>query len=153
MCRELNMTKSTLSKGHFLQVLMTDELYGLALPDIHVPDHLKENFEELPPVFKNTIVNRSDLDGYMIEFNMANGMMSTGWRCLLASYFGERVLPTTDYIKWFPTHGLLVSKCHLFTQKNRDKPFKNFFEFVDFVSYNRRIGDAGFDKTVIAYRN
>ena len=107
MCRELNMTKSTLSKGHFLQVLMTDELYGLALADIHVPDHLKENFEELPPIFKNTIVNRSDLDGYMIEFNVANGMMSTGWRCVLASYFGDEVLLTTDYNKWCPIQRLL----------------------------------------------
>ena len=147
MCRELNMTKSTLSKGHFLQVLMTDELYGLVLADIHVPDHLKDNFEELPPIFKNTIVNRSDLDGDMIEFIVANGMMSTGWRCLLASYFGDEVLLTTDYIKWCPIQRLLVSKCHLFTRYNREKPFR---DFIDFVSYNRRLEDADFDKTVFA---
>ena len=147
MCRELNMTNLTLLKDQFLQLLMTDELYGLALVDIHVPDHLKEYFEELPPIFKNKIVNRSDLDSHMKEFLVANGIMSTGWRCLLASYFGEKVLLTTDHIKWCLIHSLIVRKCHLFKRYNREKPFK---DFLDFVSYNRRLGDADVDKTVIA---
>ena len=46
------MTNLTLSKDQFLQLLSTDELYGLVLVDIHVPDHLKEYFEEFPPIFK-----------------------------------------------------------------------------------------------------
>ena len=91
MCRELDMINSTLSKDQFLQLLTTDELYGLSLVDIHVPDHLKDYFEELPPFFKNTIVNRSDLDGHMKKFVVANGIMSTGWRCPLASFLGKKV--------------------------------------------------------------
>ena len=47
-------------------------------------------------------------------------------------------------------HGLLVSKCHLFIRYNRKIPFT---DFIDFVSYNRRLGDADVDKTVIAQRS
>ena len=85
MCRELNMTNSTLSKDQFLQLLMTGESNGLALVDIHVPDNLNEYFGELPPIFKSKIFNRSDLDGHMKEFAVAHGIMTTVWRCLLAS--------------------------------------------------------------------
>ena len=79
------MTNSTLSKDQFLQLLMTDELYVLALVDINVPDHLKQYFEELPTISKNAIVNRSDLDGHMKKFDVAIRILSIGWRCLLAS--------------------------------------------------------------------
>ena len=98
MCQELDSINSTLSNDQFLQLLTTDELYGLSLVDIHVPDHLKDYFEELPPFFKNTLVNRSDLDGRMKKLVVAYGIMSTGWRCPLASFFGQKGLFTTDYI-------------------------------------------------------
>ena len=87
MYPELNRTNSRLSKDQFPQLLKTDELNGLALVDILAPDHLKEYFEELSPIFKNMIVNRSDLDGHMKETAVANGIMSAGRRSLLASFF------------------------------------------------------------------
>ena len=96
MYRELDMINSTLSKDQFLQLPITDELYGPSLVDVHLPDHLKDYFEELPLFVKNTIVNRSDLNGHLKKF--ANGIMSTGWRCPLASFFGQKGLLTTDYI-------------------------------------------------------
>ena len=57
-CQELNMTNSTLSKDQFIQLVMIDRLYGLALVE-------------------------------------PNGMISTGWRCLVA----KKVLLSTEYIK------------------------------------------------------
>ena len=57
---------------------MSDKIYGLAIVDIHVPDHLKENFEELPPNFKNTIVNRTILDGHMKQLAVTIKMAVKG---------------------------------------------------------------------------
>ena len=101
----------------------------------------------MPPISKNTIVNRSDLDGHLKKFAVAIGILSVGWRCLLASYFVESFQLTADHIKWCLTHGLLVSKCHLLIRYNREIPLT---DFIDFVRYNRRLGDADVDKTVIA---
>ena len=122
------MTNLTLSKDQFLQLLSTDELYGLVLVDIHVPDHLKEYFEEFPPIFKNTIVTCSVLDCHIKEFAVANGIKYSGWRCVLASHFIEKVLLTTDYSNWCLICQLVVSKrttCH-------DEPIK-----VGFVTLNK----------------
>ena len=73
--------------------------------------------------------------------------MSTGWRCHLASYFGENFLLKTDYIKWCLNHGLVVSKRHLFIRYNHEKSFK---DFIYFVSFNCRLGGSDVDKTVVA---
>ena len=54
--------------GEFIQLLPRGELHGLDLVDIHLPDHLKEYFEELPPTFKNTTVKSSELDRNIKQF-------------------------------------------------------------------------------------
>ncbi len=37
--------------------------------DIETPKHLKEYFEEMTPIFKNTTVNYEDMGKYMKEYH------------------------------------------------------------------------------------
>lgn len=119
-----------------------DECYGLAQVDIHVPLELRETFAELPPIFKNEIVRRENLAGHMKRYAEEKGIMNNGWRCLLASYFGKKILMTTDYLRWCLRHGLVVEKCYQFIEFRKSQPFR---EFVDFVSDSRREGDVNSD--------
>ena len=66
------------------------KIYGIAEIDIHFPDHLKECFKELPPIFKNTIVERQHLSAEMQDFAKVFGLMKNGWKCLVASYLEKR---------------------------------------------------------------
>ena len=40
----------------FLNAIVQQKAHGIAKVNIRVPDNLKEFFEELPPIFKNTVV-------------------------------------------------------------------------------------------------
>ena len=131
----------------FLNAVWKEKVYGLAEIDIHVPDHLKEHFKELPPIFKNTTVERQHLSAEMQEYAKEFGLMKNGWKCLVASYFGEKIMLTTDYIKWCLEHGLVVTKCYQFLCYKKAQPFK---DFLDFVTENRRRGDVDKSLSVIA---
>ncbi len=43
------------------QDILNDKLFGFMKVDLETPEHLKEYFEEMTPVFKNTIVNYEDM--------------------------------------------------------------------------------------------
>ena len=131
----------------FLNAVWKEKVYGIAEIDIHVPDHLKEHFKELPPIFKNTTVERQHLSAEMQDYAKEFGLMKNGWKCLVASYFGEKIMLSTDYIKWCLEHGLVVTKCYQFLCYKKAQPFK---DFLDFVTENRRRGDVDKSLSVIA---
>ena len=131
----------------FLNAVWNEKVYGLAEIDSHVPDHLKEHFKELPPIFKNTTVERQHLSAEMQDYAKEFGLMKNGWQCLVASYFGEKKMLATDYIKWCLEHGLVVTKRYQFLCYKKAQPFK---DFLDFVTENRRRGDVDKSLSVIA---
>ena len=73
--------------------------------------------------------------------------MKNGWKCLVTSYFVEKIMLSTDYIKWCLEHGLVVTKCHQFLCYKKAQSFK---DFLDFVTENRRRGDVDKLLSVIA---
>ena len=83
------------------------------------------------------------MQDYAKEF----GLMKNGWKCLVASYFGEKIMLSTDYIKWCLEHGLVATKCYQFLCYKKAQPFK---DFLDFVTENRRRGDVDKSLSVIA---
>ena len=98
----------------FLNADWKEKVYGLAEIDIHVPDHLKEHFKEHTPIFKITTVERPNLSVEMQDYAEKLGLMENGWKCLVASNFGEKIMLSTEYIKWCLDHGLVVTKCYQF---------------------------------------
>ena len=135
------------SLSSFLNAIVQQKVYGIAEVDICVPDNLKDFFKELPPIFKNTVVERQHLSAEMQEYAKEFGLMKNGWKCLVASYFGEKIMLSTDYIKWCLDHGLIVTKCYQFLSYKKAQPFK---DFLDFVTENRRRGDIDKSLSVIA---
>ena len=110
----------------FLKAVWKEKVYGIAEIFIHVPDHLRECFKELPPIFNNTIVERQHLSAEMQDYAKEFGLMKNGWKCLVASYFGEKILLCSDYIKWCLQHGLVVTKCYQFLCYKSCAPSKIF---------------------------
>ena len=123
----------------FLNAVWNEKVYELAEIDIHVPNHLKEHFKELPPIFKNTTVERKHLSAEMQDYAKEFGLIKNGSKCLVASYFGEKIMLSTDYIKWCLEHGLVVTKGYQFLCYKKAQPFK---DFLYFVTENRCQGDV-----------
>ena len=111
----------------FLNAVWKENAYGIAEIDIHVPNHLKEHFKELPPIFKNTTVERQHLSAEMQDYANEFRLMKNGWKCLVASYFGEKIMLSTDYIKWCLEQGLVVTKCYQFLCYKKANPSKIFW--------------------------
>ena len=54
-------TIKIMSLEGILSEVRNECLFGCVEVDIHVPDHLKEKFSEMCPIFKNTEISRADI--------------------------------------------------------------------------------------------
>ena len=97
-----------LSYQKILKGVQNDELFGFVLVDIYTPNHLKQLFNEFPPIFKNVMVGREDVGELMKRFAEENGLLKKPRRMLISSYFGEKILLTTPLAKWYLDHGLVL---------------------------------------------
>ena len=130
-----------------LQSVQNDELFGCIECDIHVPEHLKEYFSEMTPIFKNVDISREDIGPVMRQFAEEHNFMTKPTRSLIGSMFGEKVLLATPLLKWYINHGLEVTRIY---QVIEFTPKACFREFGDAVSDARRKGDADPAKAIIA---
>ena len=80
--------------------------------DIHVPQHLKEKFGEMCPIFKNTNISRDDIGEHMKAYAEQHDIMAQPRHSLIGSMKGEKILLVTPLLKWYLEHGLEVTKGH-----------------------------------------
>ena len=73
---------SPIAEQAVLDAVKNDTLFGLIECDIHVPNHLKNHFSELQPIFKNMSVARQHIGPFMCEYAEKNKFLTTlhcGW--------------------------------------------------------------------------
>lgn len=128
-----------MSEKEILSAIIKDQLFGVAEVDIHVPDNLKAHFQEMTPVFKNTVVKEADIGEFMQQYLKETGQKFNDRRYLIGSMFGLKILLITPLIKWYIAHGLVVTKIH---QVIEFCPKRCFRKFADQVSDDRRGGDT-----------
>jgi len=130
--------------------IQQDKLFGFLECDIETPEHLKDHFSEMCPIFKNIEIDSSQesiIGDHMFNYGMANGRKQTSSRKLIGSYFGEKVLIYAPLLKWYLSHGLVITKSYSFINASSHRPFK---KFMDKVSDARRDGDKDESKAMIA---
>jgi len=81
---------STLTQNQILEAVKTGQLFGVIECDIHVPDHLKQKFSEMCPIFKNTNIAKEDIGLFMQSFAEENNLMNQPRRSLIGSCFGKK---------------------------------------------------------------
>ena len=65
-------TKKTLTQEVIIEGIRSGEIFGLALVNIKTPDHLKEYFGELQPIFKNVEVSINNGGPVRVRQNPGN---------------------------------------------------------------------------------
>ena len=50
-----------------MEVTKSRKLFGYVQCDLKVPEYLKAYFANFPPIFKNTVVSRTDVRDFMKE--------------------------------------------------------------------------------------
>lgn len=92
----------------------------------------------MPPVFKNTTVTVDNIGDYMRSFLQQTDKTFKDTRYLIGSMFGEKILIITPLLRWYTSHGLIVTKIH---QVIEFQPRQCFRGFVEGVTNDRRAGD------------
>ena len=136
-----------MSPERILSEVRNERLFGCVEVDIRVPEHLKEKFSEMCPIFKNTNISREDIGEFMKAYAEEHGIMAQPRRSLIGSMKGDKILLATPLLKWYLEHGLEVTKVHQVIEFTPEPCFKSF---GDAVSDARRAGDADPNKAIIA---
>ena len=136
-----------MSAERILSEVRNERLFGCVEVDIRVPEHLKEKFSEMCPIFKNTNISREDMGEFMKAYAEEHGIMAQPRRSLIGSMKGDKILLATPLLKWYLEHGLEVTKVHQLIEFTPEPCFKSF---GDAVSDARRAGDADPNKDIIA---
>ncbi|KAK3736485.1 hypothetical protein QZH41_017404, partial [Actinostola sp. cb2023] len=137
----------TLTQEQILQAVINNTIFGVVECDIRNPETLREKFNEMCPIFKNTEISRDDIGEYMRKFAEENDIMPRPRRSLIGSLKGEKILLATPLLKWYLEHGLIVTKIYQVVEYTPETCFESFGEAV---SNARRAGDVDPSKAIIA---
>ena len=128
-----------LSETEILDAIKENKIFGAVEVDLHVPDHLKNFFSELTPIFKHATVNFEDIGPHMQNFINESGTKFKKRCYLIGSMFAEKILIITPLLQWYISHGIIVTNIYQLIQFS---PEKCFVKFADQVSDDRRGGDV-----------
>ena len=140
-------SKRDMTEEEIVRGIEDGSIFGMAQVDIMTPEHLRDLFSEMTPVFKNVKVRRQDVGEHMLRHLEEEGKMKQPQRQLIGSYFGDKILLGTPLLRWYLTHGLKVTKVHLVVEY---VPEKSFLSFVNEVTEARRQGDKNTDCKILS---
>jgi hypothetical protein len=155
-CGELTHHEYTGTPQEFVDNI--DQWFGFAEVDIEVPEHLRNDFSSMTPIFKNISVSVDEVgDGMRGIIEGGSGQSSGGRmrameaatkdRKLVGSMEGTKILLYHPLIKWYLEHGLVITRVYNTIDATPGRPFT---KFADEVSDARRRGDVDKSESVIA---
>ncbi|XP_069106330.1 uncharacterized protein [Argopecten irradians] len=133
-----------------LHAIMTDKIFGAVEVDISVPDHLRDKFGEMSPIFGNTSVPYEAIGRYTQELGRKIGTSTKPRRLLIGGMRARQILLATPLIKWYVSHGLEVTRVYKLVEYDPKYCFKRFTQDI---SDARRAGDADPRLSIIAETN
>ena len=81
--------KRSLREETLLEQIRRGKLFGYVQCDIEEPEELLQNFDNFPPVLKNTNVGRLDIGLPMKDYAEEEGLLYQPRKLLISSYFHE----------------------------------------------------------------
>ena len=84
--RENFLYRRSLTEQQLLEGKKNRSLFGSVQCDIEVPENLRVNFANFPPIFKNIFVSKNDIGGLMKKYAEEGGIMSQPRKKLISSF-------------------------------------------------------------------
>ena len=114
---------------------------------IEVPEELKKNFANFPPIFKNTNLSQHDIGLLMKDYAEKEGLLCQPRKLLISSSFLENGILIIPLLLFFSDLGLLCKKIYRFVEYI---PVKRFNIFVQSDVNTRRETDENPNSSVVA---
>ena len=108
---------------------------------------MRSYFSNFPPIFKNTVVIRKNIDNLMREYAVKEKIMAQPERTLISSFILTNGTIITPLLLFYLILGPVCKKFHRFVQYTPRKCFNNF---VQSAVDARRQGDENPNSSVVA---
>ena len=139
--------KFKMTEAEIINDIRSDKLFALVTVDLHTPEHLKEKFSEMTPIFKHCEITKEDVGDYMKGYAEEFDLLNTKTKSLIGSYWASNYTVSTPLLKWYLEQGLEVTKVHSLVEY---EPRKCFKKFVEHNSDLRRQGDEHTASEIVA---
>ena len=87
----------------------------LRFVECDIPDHLKDYFSEVTPIFKNVDVCLDDVGEFMQQYAKEHSIKDVLRHLSIGSYFGKKIGLLTPLLKWYLNHRLVITHATLRT--------------------------------------
>ncbi|KAJ8310174.1 hypothetical protein KUTeg_012039 [Tegillarca granosa] len=150
--------REKVTEHEILKAVVEEELFGIIEVAITVPDHWMstyqhpsmtpyEYFQEMCPLFCNTLVPFDSIGDHMKVHVEQHGLSKHDRRLLVAGLSAEKILLATPLLRWYLLKGLVVSRIYQVVEYQKQRCFT---DFVNKVSSCRRNADENPDTSIIA---
>ena len=78
--------RRSLAAEQLLEEIKKGKLFGYVQCDFEVPENLRSNFNNFPPIFKNTLVSKSDIGDLMKSYAEDERLLSQSRKMLISSF-------------------------------------------------------------------
>ena len=100
--------RRSLTEQQLLEGIKKGSLFGYVQGDIEVPENLRVNFANFPPIFKNTLVSMNDIGDLMKMYTEGGGIMSQPRKMLISSFTLQNGTLITPLLLFYLQLGLVV---------------------------------------------
>ena len=139
--------RRSLTEQPLLEGIKKGSLLGYFQCDIEVPENLRVNFANCPPIFKITLVSKNDIGDLMETYAEEVGIMSQPQKMLISSFTLQNGTLITPLLLFYLQLGLVSTKIHCFVEYT---PKKCFNSFVQSAVDARRKSDENPNSSVVA---
>ena len=102
--------RPSLAAELLLEEIKEGKLFGYVQCDIEVPENLRENFANFPPIFKNTFFNKSDIGDLMKNYAEEERLLSQPRKMLISSFTLQNGTLITLLLLFYLQLGLVCTK-------------------------------------------
>ena len=150
-CKKLFYTRSIkgkMSEENLIHSIVTNQLFGVLEADIHVPDHLLDFYASWPPLYGNSTIRFEDIGAHMQQYVRDKGLSTGPKKLLITANKAVKIMIITPLVKWYLSHGLVITRVHNFFQYQGGQ--KCFKKFASIITERRRQGDVDESKAILA---
>ena len=139
--------RRSLTEQQLLEGVSKGSLFGYVQCDIEVPENLRVNFANFPPIFKNTLVSKNDIGDLMKTYAEESGIMSQPRKMLISRLTLQNGTLITPLLLFYLQLVLVVTKMYRFVEYT---PKKCFNSFVQSAVDAKMKGDKNPNSSVVA---
>ena len=120
--------RRSLTEQQLLEGIKKGSLLGYVQCDLEVPEKMRVNFANFPPILKNTLVSKNDIGDLMKRYAEEGGTRPQPRKLFLPSFTLQNGTLNTPLLLLYLQLGLVVTKIHRVVEYTPKKHFNSFVQ-------------------------